>query len=887
MDMKKRSLIPIWIGALAASFCLTAIAANPVPVLEYDFSKNSNGIVSELGGTGLELKLGENTRLIKTEEGEALEFNGSKESIAAGDQAKFKKWKQQISTREISAAFWIRFDSSIWNRIFGSSAPSGAASLGLFDCRLDEEKHLQLRLFAKPENWDAVEYIMKSSEVLETGKWYHVEFNYSQNKRRASLYIDGKFQFENNNLHLPELAFGELKFGEGFQGGIGAFKLYNMALDSEDLAICKVSEAEAAKQQKAVSEAGKKFSNKYFDSWCKELAKTIDLLRNSKKTTTGEWRRLKNDIANAAKLANGLANNKNALSSGVLSSYTVPAMSQEMRLPYNLPTDGSLSNQIQLAAALGEFEPASFVVVPFAPLKKFELKISDLKNGSNVIPASAIDAKLVKRWYRCGGAWLTYHADKRQRVLVPSMLLNDENLIKVDELKQTNEVRLSYPDGAVYKNVSKYSKEGDPYFNYALEPVLDASSLQPVALPEAGRNQQFWLTFHIPQKAAPGIYDGTIKLIADGQDAGELKLSLRVLPFELPEAKTHYDLERVFHGNITYVGLDVSKTKDRKLAEKRTRAELKNLAEHNALYPCGPNLDFDTESFISELKLREEAGLPNRPLFTGHAGDQLWRKTPYTERTDEVLHQCQTIFSRNAKMLLDLTEKTLGHHDVYFYGNDEASGYVGLVTQQEPGWNLIKELGGKTRAAGWQDNFRYVADNQDQHNITSIDKRHAELWHSVGARLFNYADPFAGAENPLWFRRKMGMMMYLANYDGTFFLSYYNSRIAWNEFAEDPGGDGNYRNFAIVYPKLDGVIDTIAWEGMREAFDDIRYATLLKQLAQKGMASKNREIEREAKRQIAWLEQVDSTTGNLDTLRLAMIDRILTMIELQKNDGGK
>ena len=262
MEMKKRSMIPNWIVALTASFCMSAMAVNPVPVLEYDFSKSANGKVTELGGSGLELKLGENTNVLKTEHGAALEFRGSAESAAVVDQAKFKVWKNQISTREISAAFWIRFDSATLNKLFGSSAPSESATLGLFDCRLDAEKHLQLSLAAKPENWEAKEYVMTGKDTLETGKWYHIEFNYSQNKRRASLYIDGRFQFENNNLILPELAFGELKFGEGFKGALGNFKLYDMALDSEDLAIATIVVSDAEEQKKILAEAEKKFSNR-------------------------------------------------------------------------------------------------------------------------------------------------------------------------------------------------------------------------------------------------------------------------------------------------------------------------------------------------------------------------------------------------------------------------------------------------------------------------------------------------------------------------------------------------------------------------------------------------------------------------------------------------
>ena len=39
--------------------------------------------------------------------------------------------------------------------------------------------------------------------------------------------------------------------------------------------------------------------------------------------------------------------------------------------------------------------------------------------------------------------------------------------------------------------------------------------------------------------------------------------------------------------------------------------------------------------------------------------------------------------------------------------------------------------------------------------------------------------------------------------------------------------DRTYRDHVFAYPTLNGVIDTIQWEGFREAVDDVRYLTTL------------------------------------------------------------
>ena len=54
-----------------------------------------------------------------------------------------------------------------------------------------------------------------------------------------------------------------------------------------------------------------------------------------------------------------------------------------------------------------------------------------------------------------------------------------------------------------------------------------------------------------------------------------------------------------------------------------------------------------------------------------------------------------------------------------------------------------------------------------------------------------------------------------------------------NAFKKDANKQPNayMRSWGFVYPTIDGVIDTISWEGQREAADDVRFITLFRQLA--------------------------------------------------------
>ena len=76
----------------------------------------------------------------------------------------------------------------------------------------------------------------------------------------------------------------------------------------------------------------------------------------------------------------------------------------------------------------------------------------------------------------------------------------------------------------------------------------------------------------------------------------------------------------------------------------------------------------------------------------------------------------------------------------------------------------------------------------------------------------------------------------------------------------------------MAYPTVDGVIDTLQWEGYREGVDDTRYlATLLDAIDKAGPV---RAKDADAARQ--WLDTLD-INGDLDAIRAQMIDWILQL----------
>lgn len=132
------------------------------------------------------------------------------------------------------------------------------------------------------------------------------------------------------------------------------------------------------------------------------------------------------------------------------------------------------------------------------------------------------------------------------------------------------------------------------------------------------------------------------------------------------------------------------------------------------------------------------------------------------------------------------------------------------------------------------------------------------------------------------FRRWNGLERYKTfRYDGSMQHGLVTSM--YDEFRDDPGGDGNYRNFAVAYRQQLGLIWTIAWEGWREAYDDVRYATLLQQLCKPHLEDADLGVRGEARRCLIWLNSIDGTYSDMNMFRAGVTHRILNFQKVLAN----
>lgn len=547
--------------------------------------------------------------------------------------------------------------------------------------------------------------------------------------------------------------------------------------------------------------------------------------------------------------------------------YVLNPINDKKILPDDLYLSSNCSTNIELNSTAGEFIPASFLIRTLSDLSGVRPVPTDLNNEVNgkTIPASDIDIKVVKCWYQAGTAWVSTEQRRDEKAMVPELLLNDEKLVKVDKEKKDNYLRFSFPDNEKYIWISDPNEKSDgPYKLISCKdfPVKDSTVLLPVDIPN-NTNQQFWITVKIPADAAPGTYSGKINITQKDKTIGFFNIKLNVLPFKLSEP--YYTSSIYYRGQISDKYSNGTISSEYK-SETQLQAEFKNLFEHGIRNPICYQPFNDKNALDKYFTTRVQNGMHSKDLYYCYGLDVECSDTPESknklnQRISEVLEYLKKY---------SITE-------VYFYGRDEAKGE--RLIGQRRAWDIIHNAGAKVFVAGYaNENFEKMGDIQDLLICAyAVMKEEARKWHSKGHKIWSYANPQGGVENPAVYRQNFGILLWQKDYDGACTFAYQQSYgNIWNDF------DGHYRDEVFTYPTVDGVINTIAWEGYREGVNDVRYlTTLIKEIEKTRKDNKpaKQNAIANAEKYLSELKNTDIMNLDLDNMRLKMAEYIM---ELQK-----
>lgn len=522
-------------------------------------------------------------------------------------------------------------------------------------------------------------------------------------------------------------------------------------------------------------------------------------------------------------------------------------------LPHTDPLPGERSTTIMMQACPGEYEPASFVIRPLtADVQDVMPVAGDLVSDRSVIAGNNVDIKLVKVWYQAGGAGET-HRIKRgvTPVMIPELLINDDDLVVVDTRTKKNFLRASINGHSQLVDISQAEAQKGQVVKPVSEfDVRDGSSLQPIKLIERNKAQQYWITVRVPDNALPGEYAGSIQIKSGGRNIGTMILNLKVLPFNLKDPTLTYSL--YYHAHlVSGVGTISSKFK----SEAQLRAELQDMFNHGVKNPTVYQDPGNKELLAKVLTIRRQVGMGGQPLF--YLGI----------KTEDVNNQhAKARYVEAAKRLMAVANEN-GVSGLYVYGIDEAE--EGLLEKQKTIWGALRQEGVKIFVAGWRPgHWNLVKESLDVYvDGQPPDRTVADSFRGHGNKVFAYNTPQVGIENPLVYRRNYGLRLWQAGYDGAMDYAYQHGfGFVWNDFDHDEFRDHNF-----TYPTSTGVISTIAWEGFREGVDDVRYINVLEALIDKESLSgdqKKRETANDAAR---FLSVLKDYTGDLDSMRRQLV----------------
>lgn len=567
---------------------------------------------------------------------------------------------------------------------------------------------------------------------------------------------------------------------------------------------------------------------------------------------------------------------------GEIVHWAVPAMSDVQRLPDMEPKDGVKGGVVRIVAAKGEYEPGSFVVRAAEDLGKVKFEVSDLrqvkKTGEGeeketgvVFPKENVDLKFVKVWYQNRNAWFSYFGDTGFK-LCPELLVNDEDLIRVDTAKKANYARLVEADGTRHERWLNPPRQLDqgwceawPWYNdSSFQPMKpnfrDADTLQPVAL-EKGVCKQFFLTVHVTKDIPAGLYRGEVKVTSGTRGMGQLvsiPVEIRVLDYELPAPKGYHKPDLDFRvASYNYLGLDIIMAYnggDTALAVKQYEALMRDQAAHNQLLSMARVGSPFCYEFRLQFDAQKRAGMCTDPYFAGAV-------IPYDVMNN--LAACAT----NAVMQQKRLDREYGHHNVYVTFGDEPSSEWQRKTR--PVFEVYQRYGYKFCIAGNEQTYNPNGYLWDWFNCAAepTDDHLVKLWSdTLDIPVAWYAQHHVGTENPAFQRRQNGMGAWLTGY--TALDNYAHHLGSWNDDRT------TYKPMVYAYGTYGGPIDTLAWEGFREGVDDIRYGTLMCRLAREAQKRGDIEAKKAGGKALQYLALFDKTSGDLNTCRAEMIRHI-------------
>ncbi|MEI7759207.1 MAG: hypothetical protein WCJ67_00385 [Thermoleophilia bacterium] len=487
--------------------------------------------------------------------------------------------------------------------------------------------------------------------------------------------------------------------------------------------------------------------------------------------------------------------------------------------------------------ALGEAEPVSVVLQNLfgQSVTVDQVAVGTLSNQfGEIFPAAGIDKRIVKNWYT-GSSKAVQVSPSDTRVRVPELLLKDDDLVRTDEATRANSLRIETQGTQRYQDISSPTAQMP---NGAV--VADSVTLQPFTV-GAFHARQLWLTIDSRAPTTrPGDYAGTISV--SYHVAGDASLRTLQIPFAFTIAPVQLDASGLMY-SLYYrgtIGSTSTLTSDTK-SQQQYVADMQNMLAHGVAHPTQylnwGDVPLALAALKNHIQLREQAGLPCDRYFL--------LSSIATVGTDA------TAAYTNAQQLTTAVRQSSAcpGAQLYMYGTDEAVGSA--LDAEHEALRRVHDAGVKTYVAGYNGTFGALGDVLDVlvASGTNSDDTERALWRQAGKDVYSYGNPQVGIPDPAVYRTNYGLFLWQHDYTGAMNYAYQHAFPGsdgaaggdlagcatsttgycslWNDF-----DSSQYYDHLFTYPTTTGAIDTVQWEGFREAVDDTRYLATLQARAQ-------------------------------------------------------
>lgn len=473
--------------------------------------------------------------------------------------------------------------------------------------------------------------------------------------------------------------------------------------------------------------------------------------------------------------------------------------------PSTRPRDAERIDHLKSFAAPGQSQSVHFSLLPLRDLGETSISATNLKNGAAVIPASAVEIRVVRY---------------------------------------------------IFQDAIDHQHAGDIY-RYQIAPfALDANRAVPA---NSGLTWSWYATVRVPDDTPAGDYHGTLQIHTQNGPSFDLPLQLRILPIHLAALPIvegyYYYPDCPFYAY--YYGLNVqgaSLKSDPAILKLITQNETRELAFMRDLGLNSVSLNEDLRNVVEyvddQVRLKKDnqftfwmdlyakAGMGPMPFYGFHSYGQLNRLGAYLRRFRDNAYTppWNKALRSFASYLVDLGRQH-GWPEILIYSSDECSNGYGKLTPEQDTQNGLKtaealqNLPGVRTIASMNGPLEHVLPAHLSISMPNlsypISPQVIDMIHQGGSTLWLYN---CGSE-----RVTLGLYPWRVRAGGRFQWMYHTPYAnPWN----DLDGQAGETYYSIVLPGPHGPIATLRAEAVRAATNDLRYIATLQQAI---ASSKNRE----------------------------------------------